>query len=89
MGDLAAIPRALSGLPIPEPQDETQSCGFHLGLWPSHPPLTTPPFFLHSGRLFWVAGTFSESGYNYHKTASDFRKKKKEGRTLDDVGGGS
>lgn len=59
---LAAILRALfalSGFLIP--QDKTQPYSFHLGLWPSHPSFTTPQFFLHSGRLFWIAGTVVQS----------------------------
>ena len=63
MGDPGCHSRgsALASFLVPRPQDRPQPPTFHLGLQPSDgsPPLLD--FLLHSGRLFWVAGTVFQS----------------------------
>lgn len=75
---------APAGFLIPQPQDETQPCGFHLGLWPSHPSLATPRFFSALWKAFLGSWDFVQSlGVIIQKTASDFRKKKNKKEKMD------
>ena len=75
---------ALASFLVPQPQDRPQPRSFHLGLQPSHPSPPHLDFFLHSGRLFWVAGTIVQSlGVTTTKQPLTLGKKTK--RTLDHI----
>lgn len=77
---------ALASFLVPRPQDRPQPRTFHLGLQPSDgsPPLLD--FLLHSGRLFWVAGTvFQSLGVIPARQPLTLGKGKKKKRTLDHI----